>query len=372
MTATVTVTERYAHAGLVRFAADVFAAHGVPEQRAVRAAEALCYGDLTGLSSHGLVNLTRLYLPLLDTGRGDPRAEPAVLADRGAAVLLDARRALGLWHAGEAMRLAADRADAYGVGLVTVRGGTHVGCAGHHALRAVDRGMIGVLVSNCGRQRIARPPGGAVAMLGTNPLAVAAPTGTRHPYVLDMSTTVVPTGRIRAAARAGEPIPPGWLADESGAPVTDPAAFDRGEAHLLWLGGSPETGSYKGFGLGLAVEVLAALVSGSSTGPAPEALAGDGGPTGRDDDIGYTALAVAPGTLRDPARVADDARRMFTALAGCPPTGPDPVRHPGWREGERAAAHRVDGVPLGAALAAELRRLAADTGVAFPSQAGAR
>ncbi|GAA4205500.1 Ldh family oxidoreductase [Actinocatenispora rupis] len=366
-------TDPLPYSGLLTFTTRVFVARGVPCERARRAAEALCYGDLTGTDSHGLVNLTRLYLPLLDAGRADPRAAPVVLADRGAAVRVDARRALGLWHASDAMDLAADRAAEYGVGLVSVRGGTHVGCAGYHALRAVRRGMVGLVASNCGGQRIARPPGGAVAMLGTNPLAVAAPTGTRHPYVLDMSTTVVPTGRVRAAARAGRAIPAGWLADDRGAPVTDPTAYDRGEAHLLWLGGTPETGSYKGFGLGLAVEVLAALVSGSGTGPAPEALTGDGRPTGRDDDIGYTAVAIAPGTLRDPATIADDARRMFGALLDCPPTGTDPVRHPGWYEAERAATRQRAGVPLAGPLAAELRALSAATGVPFPLPvAGAR
>lgn len=189
------VTVRYPE--LLRFTAEVFATRGLPAARARTAAEALLYGDLTGLTSHGLVNLTRLYLPLLDEGRADPGAEPEVLADLGAAVLLDDRRALGLWAAPEAMDLAVERAERHGVGLVSVRGATHLGCAGFHTLRAARRGLIGLVAANCGRQRIARPPGGRTALLGTNPLSVAAPAGERlHPFVLDMSTTAVPTGRV--------------------------------------------------------------------------------------------------------------------------------------------------------------------------------
>ncbi|WP_370942341.1 Ldh family oxidoreductase [Amycolatopsis sp. cg5] len=336
---------------LLKTTTEVFAGRGVPRHRAELAAAALCHGDLTGVGSHGLVNLTRLYLPLFDTGRTDPAAGIRVVNELGACALVDAGRALGLWTAAAAMDDAADRAARHGVGLVSVRGATHVGCAGFHTARAARRGMIGLLASNCGGQRIARPPGGTLAMLGTNPLSVAAPAGARHPFVLDMSTTVVPTGRIRAAARDGLPVPPGWLADDDGTPVTDPEAFDRGDAHLQWLGGTPETGSYKGFGLGVMVEVLAALLSGAQRGPAAGALTG----TGEDDDIGVLALAIDPAMLRSDEAFARDAEDLFGSLLACPPSDPArPVRYPGWPEAELAEQRRARGVPLSEALYGEL------------------
>lgn len=322
---------------LLSFTTTVFRERRVPAARAETAATALLYGDLHGLGSHGLANLRRLYLPLLDSGRCDPTAEPEVVRDTGPAAVVDAHRALGLWAAAEAMDLAARKAHAHGVGLVSVRGGTHFGCAGHHAGLAAARGMIGVVAGNCGGQRIARPPGGAVPMLGTNPLSVAAPALPGRPFVLDMSTTVVPTGRVRAAARAGTPIPEGWLTDDDGAPVTDPAAFDRGEAHLGWLGGTPETGAYKGYGLALAVELLAAGLSGAAMGPTSAANV--------DDDIGYFVLALAPDSLRPGGDLA--TRMMFHALVDCPPTpGTDQVAYPGLPEAERAERNRIEGVPL--------------------------
>ncbi|MFI6457671.1 Ldh family oxidoreductase [Streptosporangium amethystogenes] len=356
-------TVRVRHADLLGFTSAVFAARGLAPERAHEAARALCYGDLTGLNSHGLVNLTRLYLPLFDEGRVNPHAEPRMVADRGAAVLIDADRALGLWVAGVAMDVAAERAAEYGIGVAAVRGATHLGCAGHHALRAVTRGMIGLVASNCGGQRIARPPGGAVTMLGTNPLSIAAPAGDHPPFVLDMSTTAAPTGRIRQAARAGRPVPEGLLRDDGGASVTDPAAFDAGRAHLMWLGG--EAGQYKGFGLGIAVEVLAALVPGAGLGAHPDALAGDGGPGGRDDDIGFFVAAVAPGALREGAEA--DANTLFGALLACPPVDrAKPVRYPGWHEHRRAEEHLSTGVPLDATVYAELAEVAADAGLAVP------
>ncbi|MBD0738395.1 Ldh family oxidoreductase [Streptomyces sp. CBMA29] len=361
-------TVRLAYEDLLTFVTDVFARCGLAEERAATAAEALCYGDLAGMSSHGVTNLTRLYLPLFEERRADPAAEPDRTVDLGAAVRLDARRALGLWAAADAMDLAVERAERHGVGLVSVHNATHLGCAGYHAARAAHRGMVGLVASNCGRQRIARPPGGRVTMLGTNPLAVAAPAGPRHPFVLDMSTTVVPTGRVRAAARAGRAVPEGWLTDETGLPVTDAAAFDRGEAYLGWLGGTPQTGAYKGYGLGLAVEVLAGLVSGSGLGPAPEALDGDGRPSGRDDDIGTLVAAIAPAMLRSPEDVASDADSLFGSLLACPPVDPaSPVRYPGWTEGATADAHRADGVPVTAGQYRELGDVAGKFGLTAPA-----
>ena len=360
-------TIRVAYPNLLDLATAVFTARGLPEPRAAAAAAALCHGDLTGVRSHGVANLTRLYLPLFEESRVDPAADLEITRDLGACVVVDAHRALGLWAAGAAMDLAVERALAHGVGVASVRNVTHIGCAGHHAGRAARRGLVGLVASNCGGQRIARPPGGRLAMLGTNPLAVAAPVTAGPPFVLDMSTTVVPTGRVREAARAGRAVPPGWLTDDAGTPVTDPAAFDRGEAYLRWLGGAPDTGEYKGFGLGLVVEVLAALLPGARYGPAPDALLGDGRPSGRDDDIGLFVLAIAPGLLRPDGGFHRDTGVMFGTLASCPSTEDDgPVRYPGWPEAERAERYRRDGVPLPGELFDELCAVAAAAGLAAP------
>jgi LDH2 family malate/lactate/ureidoglycolate dehydrogenase len=360
-----------AHKELVAFTSAVFADRGVPAERADIAAEALCYGDLAGMSSHGTANLTRLYLPAIDEGRIDPAATPETLADTGAAVLLDGKRALGLWSATAALDLAASRARDTGIAMVSVRNATHFGCAGYHTGRLAQRHFVSLLASNCGRQRIARAPGGKPAVLGTNPLSLASPAGRHHPYVLDMSTTVVPTGRIRAAHRAGQPIPEGWLEDGEGRPVTDPGALDRREAYIRWLGGDPATGAFKGYGLGLLVEVLAALVPGAGLGPEPAALTGDGGPTGSDDDIGFVALVVAPGALRPIGEFLDQADGLFGTLLDCPPQADQTVSYPGWHEAEEAARATADGVSLPIERYRELRDLAAERGLDLPRSGGA-
>ena len=170
------------HGALLAFLAAVFTRRGVPRDRAVEAARALCHGDLAGMDSHGVANLTRLYLPLLDEGRADPRANLRILTDLGAAVLLDARRSLGLWAGPDAMDLAVERAEHHGVGLVSVRGATHLGCAGYSALRAAERGLIGVGREHGGGP--AQPPaaGGRGDPGGPHPAGGGGPGG-RPPAV---------------------------------------------------------------------------------------------------------------------------------------------------------------------------------------------
>ncbi|WP_419992754.1 Ldh family oxidoreductase [Streptomyces boninensis] len=356
-------TVRLDYHDLLGFTAEVFTKRGLAPDRAEAAARALVHGDLTGITSHGLANLTRLYLPLFDERRADPDADLEIVADRGAAVLVDSHNALGLWSARASMDLALERAETYGVGLVSLYNGTHFGVAGHFTGHAAAQGAIGFIASNCGGQRIIRPPGAVDPLLGTNPFSVAVPVGDYPPYVLDMSTTVVPTGRIRVAARDGRTIPEGWLADDAGNPVTDPAAFDRGEAHLQWLGGRPETGSFKGYALSLMVETLAALLPGAETGPTSE--------SGRDDNIGFFALAIAPGRLRAHSDFLMQSEELFGALLNARAVDPDrPVRYPGWPEAQHAREALSHGVPLSAALFGELEQVAAGLQLSVPTPVG--
>jgi LDH2 family malate/lactate/ureidoglycolate dehydrogenase len=174
---------------LVTLVAHVFAAHGFPESRARVAAEALCHGDLTGSPETGVAELTRVHLPMLDNGFVRPRAEPLMIADRGAAALIDYRRAPGLWAVGDAMDRAVTRAGRFGVGLISLRGVGPFGRAGHHAARALPHAMIGLVLAAGGE------PGTQV-----NPLGMAAPGGAYPEFVFDLEA--VPCGEPSMAGFA--------------------------------------------------------------------------------------------------------------------------------------------------------------------------
>ena len=107
-------------------------------------------------------------------------------------------------------------------------------------------------------------------MLGTNPIAVAAPAGKERPFVLDMATSTVPFGKIEVYDRLEKPLPEGWASDENGVPTTDAAKVIQNantpgsSGGLEPLGGNGDLLSgYKGYGLGLLVEVLCGVLPGA-------------------------------------------------------------------------------------------------------------
>jgi LDH2 family malate/lactate/ureidoglycolate dehydrogenase len=177
---------------LTDFATEVFMAHDIPEPRARMSAEALCYGDLTGNPGCGLASLGRTYLPLFEQGQVRAGAEPLIIADRGAAALIDCRRALGLWAVSDAMDRAVARAGRYGVGLVSMRGVSAFGLASHHAARALPHGMIGLVLATGGEQNPARE--------GVNPLGLAAPAGAYPAFVFDLDAEGLAVGPVPATA----------------------------------------------------------------------------------------------------------------------------------------------------------------------------
>jgi uncharacterized oxidoreductase len=133
-----------------------------------------------------------------------------------------------------------------------------VGHLGAYARLAAEADMVGMIAVNDGGggQRVT-PYGGIAGRLSTNPLAVGLPTGTAAPFILDVSTSTVAEGQVRLKRVRGESMPVGWMIDALGQRTTDPEAFFRLAGSLLPLGGSV---GYKGFGLGLAVEVLAGIL----------------------------------------------------------------------------------------------------------------
>jgi LDH2 family malate/lactate/ureidoglycolate dehydrogenase len=146
-------------------------------------------------------------------------------------------------------------------------------------------------------------------MVGTNPIAVAVPTGDGRAFVLDMATSTVALGRLEVHARKGLPLQPGWAIDAAGHPTLDAAAGLAGV--LLPLGGTAETGGYKGYGLGVMIDLLTGVLSGARYGP----LIGGLWDTTVPSDLGHFFLALNPaafGPIEAFHERARDLRRRLT------------------------------------------------------------
>lgn len=239
----------------------IFEALGLPADAAGLVAEDLVAADLDGVASHGVM-LVPLYVERLKAGSVSLATAGRLVSDRGAAMVLDAGNALGQLTARQAVQLATARAAELGLAMVTVRHGFHFGAAGRYARMMAEAGCVGIVMSNT--RPLMPAPGGAEALVGNNPIAIALPGSGGHPVDLDMATSATAMGKIRLADAAGRSIPADWALDAAGQPTTDPAAAIKG---ML----SPAAGP-KGFGLAFMIDLLCGGLSGGAIGGEVKAL----------------------------------------------------------------------------------------------------
>lgn len=247
---------------LREFATRVLEAVDVPRDQAADAADVLVWANLHGIDTHGVRNLRPNYVNGILSGKIKARPEFRVEHETSVTARVDGDAGLGLAAGPWAMRLAMQKAQDHGVGIVAVGNSHHYGAAGYHAMMALPQEMIGVSLTGMmwpkGNSLGVLPMFGKIPMLSTNPIAVAVPTGVEAPFLLDMATSITPYNRVMLYREVGQPIPEGWALDEQGAMTTDPAVAK----HLLPLGGTREFGGHKGFGLAVMVEIFCALLSG--------------------------------------------------------------------------------------------------------------
>jgi LDH2 family malate/lactate/ureidoglycolate dehydrogenase len=257
-----------------------------------------------------------------------------IVAESATTALLDGGNGLGFVAAHRAMELSIAKAQQHGVGMVTVRNGHHIGMVGYYPLMAVAQDMIGMAVTNATRSM--RPLHGAHPRLGTNPIAFGAPAGQERPFLLDMATTTVASGKLSLARRLGVPIPPGWAVDAHGVPITEPPA-QRSEAWAQTpLGNTLEQGGHKGYGLAVMVDILAGVLSGG--GFSAQLASGE--------NMTWT-MAVNIAAFRPVAEFKAMMDEMIQALHATPPEpGADRVLVAGDPEFDTEADRRERGIPL--------------------------
>ena len=351
MTAQPKTARRFSADEVQRFVGRALAAVGLPEADAATVAEAMLFADLRGVDSHGIVRLPG-YLKRLRAGGINPRPRMRVAREAAATALVDGDNGMGHLVMRHAMRLAMEKAEQNGVGWVGTRGSNHAGAAGCYAMMPLARDMIGLYVAVANNNHMA-PWGGLEPLLGTNPIAIAVPTLDEPPIVLDIATTAISFGRIRSAADAGERIAEGLVMDYEGRPVTDPNAASHGL--LLPIG------EYKGFGLSLMLSLLGGVLNGTATGRDTVSL---------DDDrvAGNTGQAVMALKVANFDAVENFKRRTDKVARDIRTSKPMPgvreVRYPGLNA-HRTEAERLErGIPIRAAFAASLDKLAAELGIA--------
>lgn len=180
------------------------------------------------------------------------------------AATVDGDAGLGLIVGPYCMDLAIEKAEKTGCAFISAGNSNHFGIAAYHALKAVDKGMIGISMTNA--SPLVAPTHSAERMLGTNPMCFALPGGKYPPFVADLATSAAANGKLEIAERMHKPLPIGWLQDKNGNDTRNPSDLKDGGA-LLPLGSNPDNGSHKGFALSSVVDILSAVLSGANYGP---------------------------------------------------------------------------------------------------------
>ncbi len=345
---------------LTNFCLRVFQKLGVSEQDARITSEVLVMADLRGIESHGVARLRR-YVDGLRNGVMVAKPEITTLRETPATALIDAGAGLGQPASRQAMQQAIQKAIEVGVGFVSLRNSNHYGIAGYYAMMALEHDCIGMSMTNS--DALVVPTFGRDAMLGTNPIAVAAPANKELPFVLDMATSTVSRGKLEVYERQGKPVPMGWATDERGLGTDDAHRVlenfsKRAGGGLLPLGGEGEllTG-YKGYGLALLVDVLCAVLSGAAYANLVYPKTPDGKPMPANLGHFFGAWRVDAFRPVDDFKVAmDDLQQRLKNTAKA--EGQDRIYIHGEKEYEKAENYSRDGIPISPKVIEDLKAIA--------------
>ncbi len=326
---------------------------GLPAADAAKVAELMVETDLAGADAHGVFRLPH-YVRRLRAGGVNARPSICVTRSGPGTALINGDNGMGHLVMARASQTAVEIARETGIAWVGTRNSNHAGCAGIYAEYPLRAGMIGIMaaVANANHMPIW---GGAETLLGTNPVAFAIPAGEEAPVVLDIATTVVSYGTIKAYALQGRELPEGWMVDRTtGAPLTDPRR--SGDGLLLPLGG------HKGSGLALVLGLLAGVLNGAAFGRGVIDFNAD---LGSETNTGQfiAALDVAR-FIPLQAFTAEVDRHLRDLRNAKVLPGFDAIRLPGERRRRCQIERARDGVPILPEVLAQLDRLAEDLAIA--------
>ena len=258
--------------------------HGATSDTAAKVAHAVRIAEANNNRICGLYYVDS-YCTQLRTGRVFGDVEPVVNHDKASAVRVDAKYGFAQVAFAAGFDATVEAARANGTCALSIEHSHTCTSLGYFTEQFAHAGLIALGATNS-TARVA-PPGGATPMLGTNPMAMAVPArGGGVAFQFDYSTSAVALGKITMAAAAGESIPIGWAVDAEGNDTTDPKKALEGS--LVSAGG------YKGYGLGLMVEVLAGALTGSLLSTEIPPLKA---PEGPHHDIGQFYLVIDPASF---------------------------------------------------------------------------
>ena len=338
------------------FCKQIYQGAGVPEDEADIVADFLARADLRGVETHGVTRLP-IYIQRLQKGYVRSACKMTILKDKGATTFIEAHGSMGHIASYKAMKIAIKKAMEFGIGWVSVKDSGHFGVAGLFPLMAVEKDFIGYVVSNTAPMMA--PYGGRDRIIGNNPLSLAFPADQYPPVLLDLSCSVVSSGKLILCRKKGERIPLGWAYDKDGLPTEDPYEGYEGGGSLAPIGG------YKGYGMVLAHEMLTSvLTSGKWTQYIKSLYEED--KTGIQGTC-HSFMAIDPDCFVGREKFKKDMDRYIKSIkeSGKAKNATE-ILMPGEPEYRTEVKRLKEGIPLVAATVKELVALGESFGISLP------
>lgn len=343
-----------------RYCEDIFKNTGYSAQDSADIVDVLIKADLFGIESHGIQRLIRYHLAI-EEGSILTEVEPEIVFQSPISVVFDAPKSMGQVVAKKGMKLAIDMAKKHGIGAVCVRGSNHYGIAGYYTLMAAEEDMLGISMTNT--EAIGIPTYGKKAMLGTSPIAVCMPADPVN-FWYDAATTVITRGKLEVYRKKELPLPKGWVADEKGNDCDD---ADRVLKNIIGkLGGGifplggweTSTGSHKGYGLGIIVELFTSIFAGGTTSPHVK--------NSGNADTSFCLWAIDYGIFGDKTEVKSRMSTLLKELRESPKAdGRDRIYTHGEIEMESMREKLKSGIPVNEKTLQELKMIGKKSGLIF-------
>ena len=323
---------------------------GLSQGDAELSAKVFATTDSWGTFTHGTRQIRGL-MKNARRGRLVATAKERIVIEGPSWAVIDACDGMPTSISYRAVELALKKAGETGMCYIGVRGSSHFGAAGFYSNMIAEGGMLGM--SFCNVEPCMTVPGGKSRILGTNPIAWAAPTGTNRTIMLDIATSAVAATKIFAAKNEGREIPDTWLVDDDGVPTTNPNEFPEKGSQLPMAG-------HKGYGLAVLVEILTATMSGAAMMSGVQSWVAD---TDEPSNQGHAFLAMNVSAMMPESEFHARMKTMCDEIKEADMAPGYEIFLPGEMEWNNREKALVDGIAMPEDVLISLRGLAEDSGL---------
>lgn len=254
------INMKYSVNDLTQICTRILRALGASSEEAKIITNQLIEANLRGQDGHGVL-LLPYYVKQVQAGLFKLGVNIDIIHETFSSTLINGNWGFGQVIATKAMEIAISKAKKHSISLVGSFNCNHIGLVASYPMMAIKQGMIGITMCNAVPQ--VAPYGGRARKMGTNPIAIAIPAREEYPIVLDMATSIVAAGKVRAKYVKGETTPEGWIIDGDGNPTVEPEIFLKGDRKEPGGGMLLPFGGYKGFGLSIVVDLLSGALTGA-------------------------------------------------------------------------------------------------------------